>query len=929
MATINGSSGQAGYSFWAEVSETIPSDYITYNYTYVKTVIKIKNGGSRTDTNGWTLVVNVNGSEVFKDTNYRLNTYNGGSAGYYDEFTLATINNIRIPHETNGSKTITVSAELYKSSYASYDPGHCYIPASGVSNRIQLTTIPRYTSITSFDVSKIDETSIRVTWDAANTCDRVRYSLNNGSWVTLSTFSKNFVIDNLTANTQYSVKISVRRSDSQLDTNSDPKSVTTYAYPSIRSNGVPSFVIGNDFNILLDNPLGRTCNVTLIGDNNSEKAALATTGTTINGFNASEWITFFNNSLPSSVEGNYKIRLVCSTGNINIESSTSKYYINTNDTTYKPIFTDQNIINVQNSDAYASISGTDKFIKNHNNLVGQIVKMTPQKGSNGNYYEISATGIVTQRKTYSNDNISFSLENVSSSNFAITAYDSRSIFYTKVEKSINLIDYNNPTINSNSVNITRQNIIGDKAIIDISGGYTDWENLLEDNTIQSIKYRVGDSGAFNNLPSGSDIDIGNGDWSVYTTLEDTFDVRSSYNLYFQVTDLLETVVFGPYVLSTADAYIWKDLQNRYIGINKKPTCELDVNGAAKFSKTSRNYNDGALVGAKEVSATTMSNIISELRYTNGQIGSFNLQTAYTLNSITIPTGWYNYTWMPHRFGGNSGQATSDNCNYGTLFMTGMNTQNGPYIVHFINQQIDCIQVVGSVVDNLDGESTTNAPSIHAVNESLWTSGRTDLTDCNDMLKDGVYGWSGTTVNTPVANSWGTLLTLNNWLINGRNDNTTVQLGVVSDSNDERVYFRERYGSSGWSTWKSIYGKKAREMVGLYSTSNRTTSSTTDVDISGASTTINTYGGDLLINTTISAKVTGNMGFISLYIDDTLIEEIMCLNATVDYQSITVSSLVIGLSAGSHTIKLKMHVQKSSNVLTINNYNTNKFTIVEL
>lgn len=50
---------------------------------------------------------------------------------------------------------------------------------------------------------------------------------------------------------------------------------------------------------------------------------------------------------------------------------------------------------------------------------------------------------------------------------------------------------------------------------------------------------------------------------------------------------------------------------------------------------------------------------------------FNLGTAYTLNSITLPTGWYNFEWIPHRSGGFNGAANSDNCNNGTLLLTPM------------------------------------------------------------------------------------------------------------------------------------------------------------------------------------------------------------------------------------------------------------------
>ena len=74
-------------------------------------------------------------------------------------------------------------------------------------------------------------------------------------------------------------------------------------------------------------------------------------------------------------------------------------------------------------------------------------------------------------------------------------------------------------------------------------------------------------------------------WTLNAVLDDTFSTTSQYDLYLVFKDLLETVVVGAYTISTADAFIWKDLANKRIGINKKPTEALDVQGNAKVSGT--------------------------------------------------------------------------------------------------------------------------------------------------------------------------------------------------------------------------------------------------------------------------------------------------------------------------------------------------------
>ena len=715
MATLNGWSSKNGYGFWLEISEYIEYDqnnehyYITSNQTRVDFALKIQNHGSRTDSSGWTLAVNINGDNVVYNSSYHVDTYKNKTAGFYDTFTLAS-GSVWVTHETNGSKSISCSASLSKNSgyYADYEPGACGVN----SQSVQLTTIPRYTSITGYTLSAVDERTINVAWSASDACDSVQYKIIgiSSDWVNASGTSFNIThINNntrLSAGTRYTIRIRVKRSTSQLWTESSDKPVTTISWPYIKGT-LSSFIIGNDFTVTLENPLQRTCTIKLIADNNSEKSKPSTTGTSVSGFNDENdgWLTFLNNSIPNNVKGKYRINLTCfydEETRVNSTTSAYDYFIPTNpdntyDSSYKPVFTDSNITSVSNTDLETiNISGVNKFIKGHNQLTVVFNPMSAQKGSSGNYYDISSAGVQTQREQYSNSSISVSIDDLISDNFKITAFDTRNI-YTEIVKNIDLINYSNPIINENNIDIKRQNIIGDKAVININGNYTNWSDLLQNNVIQSIKYRIGSSGNFSDLPSGSSITYQNGNWSLSTILNDTFNVRSTYQLYFEVTDLLESSVFGPYTLSTADAFVWKDLEHRYIGINKKPECELDVNGAAKFSKTSYNYNGGALVGSKLSSQHTIPNLINELKYTNGQMGSFELTSAYTLNGKTVGVGWYNYTWIPHRSGGNSGQSYDDNCSFGSLFLSGMCYNiNGPYLIHYDVDQITSIQKLSSV-----------------------------------------------------------------------------------------------------------------------------------------------------------------------------------------------------------------------------------------
>ena len=447
------------------------------------------------------------------------------------------------------------------------------------SKTYQLDVAPAYTSITGFSVGALSETSVRFNWSAANTVDYVWYSTNNGSsWTGVDVAdgtSGSFDVGGLAANTGYNFKIRVRRKDSQLTTDSEAYYATTYAYPYLTS--VPEFTIGNNLTIGIYNPLGRSCTISVIGDNGTEYTGGAITSTSISGFNNSSWLNNWYATLPNKTQGTYKARLVCSTGNVNQVSSAVKYYLDTSDFGFKPSFTANEIINVVNT-ANTAIAGSNKFIKNHNSLSGVIKPMTAKRSASGSYYNVSASGLSTVKKDYSSSNINFVLGNMSTNTFNVTAVDSRG-FTTTVSKNIDLVDYNNPGITTSK--ITRQNGIGTKAVLAFTGVYTNWTGLPKTNSIQSIRYKISASGAWKSLPSNATLTSSNGVWTLNAVLDDTFATTSQYDLYLEIKDLLETVVVGAYTISTADAFIWKDLANKRMGINKKPTEALDVHGNIK------------------------------------------------------------------------------------------------------------------------------------------------------------------------------------------------------------------------------------------------------------------------------------------------------------------------------------------------------------
>lgn len=451
---------------------------------------------------------------------------------------------------------------------------------------LSMESIARYfSSKPTISVVSRNETQATIKWTTPETCSTVQYKLDDGSWVDVvndaNATSGQYTIDNLTPGKTYTIYGDYKRRDSGLWAQDKPyTSLSMHDYP--KPTSMNNFTIGNGASVNLYNPLSR--NVTLQILQESTNAVLGTYSGTYNGlvngeFNTSDAIAKQYASIPNSKSGTYYCKVTYGSITRTLNDVNNHTYKIAQSDAEKPLFDNSYIIDVSNS-AHTDISGTDNFISGHNILSGTIKPMVPQKSANADYYSISASGLATVTKIYSAANQSFTLGNMTSNMFNTTAIDKRGMSRT-VTTNINLVDYNKPGVTI--AKITRQEGIGKKAVIDFTGVYTNWAGLLKSNTIKSIKYKIGSDGTWKSLPSSATIVSSGGVWTLNATLDDTFETTSQYDLYLQVTDLLETIELGGYTISTADAFIWKDLANKRVGINKKPTEALDVAGNIKSS----------------------------------------------------------------------------------------------------------------------------------------------------------------------------------------------------------------------------------------------------------------------------------------------------------------------------------------------------------
>jgi len=146
---------------------------------------------------------------------------------------------------------------------ASFSAGVGITPGSNCSGEgsWNLDRIPRYTSITSFLVANISGadglTKVELNWSASDSCDWAWYSTDNGaSWHDLPNSN---IVSGLSPNTTYNFKLRVRRSDSQLTT--DSNTFTKSTYDIARITKTPNIEHGNSLKVEYSNPSGSSLEI--------------------------------------------------------------------------------------------------------------------------------------------------------------------------------------------------------------------------------------------------------------------------------------------------------------------------------------------------------------------------------------------------------------------------------------------------------------------------------------------------------------------------------------------------------------------------------------------------------------------------------------------------------------------------------------------
>lgn len=497
--------------------------------------------------------VTINGTKVLSNKTYSNISGNGTHK-------LAS-GTLTIKHNDDGNKSFEVSMSGWL-----YENGN----TSGKGS-FELPTIPRYLTIDTFNISNITETSAIVNWSVSDPRNSTYYSLDGGTtWIGSATDGESLASDNksgsfnitgLTANTSYNIKIKIKRTDTELWTESSSKSFTTYNYPHCTS--APNFTIGNKLTLGFYNPLGRTFKLEVIGANNVVQSVSNYNTTTVEGFNNTSWLNYWYSTIPNAKSGTYKVKVTY--GSSAITKTGGTYSIKGNETP-----TVGTITYADTNTTVTAITGNNQHIvQNQSNLKVTYASATGKNSATIKSYSFTLNG-VTKTSTSAGGTVDFGKIN-SSNNLTLTTTvtDSRGLT-ASATKTITILAHSSPNA---VVSLKRLNNYEDETYLTVDGSVS---SVNSKNTM-AIKYRYKVSG---------------GTYSGFVGINDnakqtlSLDKNNSYIFNVVVTDAFGSTYNKEHVLNKGVFPLFIDTVLNSIGINMFPSSKnaLEIQGIIKIPK---------------------------------------------------------------------------------------------------------------------------------------------------------------------------------------------------------------------------------------------------------------------------------------------------------------------------------------------------------
>jgi hypothetical protein len=464
MGTITAYGSKHSHEFKLTVNETSTStanntSEISFSFTIYKASYSWSNWKSITYS------ISINGTS-YSGT---IPSYSAGST-----LTIRT-GSQTVSHNSDGTKSINYSFSVNDGSGQSYTCGNA--SASGSMN---LSTIPRYAKA-SISLNSKTVNSVKLNYSADATIDGIWVSKNGGAWESGYALTSPINVSGLSPNTKYTLKIRVKRADSQLYSESNSIEVTTHQIATLSS--VPNVNIGSAHTITWANPSGASTSLKLCKTDNSVIIDYGTvTGT-------SKAITPTASKIyPLTPNSNtYKARYILTT------TANGKSYTNSKDFTFivtnsNPTF--NNFTYQDTNTTITALTGNNQILVNgYSNVKATIStanKATAKNSATMKSYKL----LIGTKNTTANYNasadVNMSINQVNNNVIDLYAIDSRGNS-TKVSKTATIKKYSN--IKIKSLSATRQNNIGTITTLNFEGEFWNASFGSVANAITSCKYK--------------------------------------------------------------------------------------------------------------------------------------------------------------------------------------------------------------------------------------------------------------------------------------------------------------------------------------------------------------------------------------------------------------------------------------------------------
>lgn len=481
-----------------------------------------------------------------------------------------TKSGIKVNHNAStGKATIKLGASM-----AFTFAGVNSISGSGTCT---LDTIPRYAAA-SISVGGYGLNYADINYSSDVTIDYAWYSLNDGAYVGIKSgdhTSGSFRISNLSPNTSYTVKVQVRRKDSQLTSVSSAASFKTYNKATLTE--VPNFTIGNNITIKFNNPGGASVVAGIYNEDASdvlvEYRNVTAPSYTFN-FTAAE-ISRIYREIPNKTSGKFRCYLRTTQNGVQYYDYISKtFYVN--ESTNKPTFSG-NLTYADVNSTITNLTGDSSKILLWRSKVKININNAAQGKNSATISKYTVSDGTTTKTIVPSGNAPYStqIDWVGRNTIDVYAIDSRTLS-TKNTLTMKTVDYVIPSISS-STNLKRVGGVGTSVNFVFSGKIWNKNFGKVQNAIQEFKYKKlpttssnWDSVSWITIPTDKYTMDSNGNiTNVVDAILTDFTIGTAYNVKFYLSDKLDKKEFTVSV-SSGEPTVAFNKTKKIMGVGKIP-----------------------------------------------------------------------------------------------------------------------------------------------------------------------------------------------------------------------------------------------------------------------------------------------------------------------------------------------------------------------